>query len=274
MPNFLDTVFAKVRKLRIVTNQQMEQLGRQTVLYRFWPFFRIIAPAMIGYFALGSILESTTDLLPYKVYVGSGLMIWFNSAAAILVSLRMAGNSERRRALISLSSSPQLVAYSYLSPYLLISFFFYAPVFQFKLDQGGYREAICLTLITLLILYVSASIHVFLALTLCVLATLIRDLRFILPYFAQLLLFASPIFYSPRTPNTFLEEAWTRINLLSYLLMEYRKLIDNPFLEISSVMFLIAAFLISILLNRIVSRIVFVSFLSMNKSERLEIEEE
>jgi lipopolysaccharide transport system permease protein len=218
-------------------------------------------------------LESASGKLPYKVFVGSGLMIWLNFAAVILISLRMASSSERRNLLISLSSSPQLVAFSYLVPYSVISLFFYLPILQFKLSQGEYVETLSLTLITLLLLFVCVPVFLSLALSLCVLSTLIRDLRFILPYFSQLLLFASPIFYEPRNPNTFLEEFWTQINFLSFLISYYRELITHPFLDFTQVIVLIFVCLVFLFINRFLSRFAFVIFMSMGKNSMPEIEE-
>ena len=274
MSQKLRSLLLFARKIRLITRLQMEQLGRQTILYKFWPLFRIVAPVLIGYFALGSILESASGDLPYKVFVGSGLLIWLNFAAAVLISLRMASNSERRNLLVSLSSSPQLVAFSYLVPYSIVSLLFYVPIFQFKLSQGQYVEALSLTLITLLLFFVCIPVFLSLALALCVLSTLIRDLRFILPYFSQLLLLASPIFYAPRTPNTFIEEIWTQLNFLNFLISQYRELIVDPSLEFKKVIILTFSCLMSLIINRSLNRFVFVIFVSMEKNSISEIEEE
>jgi ABC-type polysaccharide/polyol phosphate export permease len=103
---------------------------------------------------------------------------------------------------------------------------------------------------------------------LSILTILIRDFRFVLPYFSQFFLLASPIFYLPRQPNTFFEIIWSKINILEMLITSYR---ESNIIYQTQLGFLFV-FIFFVFLNSIMNRVMLRTYLSFSESSNLEEE--
>ena len=246
----------------------MEQLGRNTILHKFWPIFRIYAPAMIAYFTLGSILEVSSGKLPYKIFVCSGLIFWIIFTGVLVNSVRIGSNNERRRIYLSLSQKPTVFFLAYLLPYTVAAFLVSIPVIIYEFDQMGWKHGLLFFLKTISYLILFIPISSFFVKVLSILTILIRDLRFVLPYFSQFFLLASPIFYLPRPPNTFFEIVWSKLNILEMLITSYRE--SNIIYQVQLRFLLVVIFFV--FLNSIMNRVMLRIYLSFSKSSILEEE--
>ena len=261
-------ILVDLRKLKLLIGIQMEQLGRNTILHKFWPIFRIYAPAMIAYFTIGSILEVSSGKLPYKIFVCSGLIFWIIFTGVLVNSVRIGSNNERRRIYLSLTQKPTVFFLAYLLPYTIAAFLVSIPVIIYEFDQMGWKQGLLFFSKTISYLLLSMPISSFFIKVLSILTILIRDFRFVLPYFSQFFLLASPIFYLPRQPNTFFEIIWSKINILEMLITSYR---ESNIIYQTQLGFLFV-FIFFVFLNSIMNRVMLRTYLSFSESSNLEEE--
>jgi len=176
---------------------------KQSIVGAAWAVVQPLFTAVIFTFLLGGIVKVDTDGIPYPIFSYTGLVLWTYFANSVnLGSNSMLANASLvtkvyfPRALIPLAACVAgLLDLSIASIILVVMMFFY---------HVSITMMIVLFLVPVLITFVLAA---GLAFWLSATNVRYRDVVFLVPFFIQLLLFATPILYSTSSLPQFL--TWT-----------------------------------------------------------------
>jgi lipopolysaccharide transport system permease protein len=165
---------------------------KQTILGVFWAVFQPVITMIIFTVFFGKLAKIPSDGIPYPIFVYSGLLLWnYFSAALTKTSGCMITNVEMikkiyfPRLILPLSSTATPLVDFFLS---FVIFGLIMVGFQFMPNLAGIALLPILLLISFL---ASCGLGLFLA----SLNVKYRDVRQILPFFIQLLLFLTPVIY-------------------------------------------------------------------------------
>lgn len=170
---------------------------KQTVLGVAWAVLQPLAQLLVFVLVFGKNADLKPDGVPYPVFVLSGqvLVTFFTS------SISAAG--------MSLLSQQNLITKIYFPrlyvPVSAIGAFFIDMLIGFVLlgcvmtyyGIGIHAGIVALPLIVLLLFFAAVGF----GLILSSITIMFRDLRFVIPFLVQIMLFASPVFYRPDLPS-------------------------------------------------------------------------
>lgn len=173
---------------------------KQTVLGVVWVLFQPLVASLIVAFVFGSLVRFDGAAVPYPVYILSGMIFWlFVFTAVTMASNVFVGNTNLvtkvyfPRIIFPIASTSACLTDLLISlPILLILMGFYGVAFSFQI-------LIAPVAIGLLFLLASVVGIMFSALN-----VRFRDVKFALPFFLQIWMLASPIFY----PSGLVPEKW------------------------------------------------------------------
>lgn len=166
---------------------------KQTILGVAWVIFQPLLSTIIFTFIFGVIIKINSGALPYPLFVFIGLNYWnFFSSCITSASGSLLGNEALikkvyfPRIIVPLSSiATNFFDFIISTLFLLILCAFYKVVPSIYL-------LIYFPILTILILMTTIGLGLFLA----ALNVRYRDVRQILPFFIQILIFLTPVFYS------------------------------------------------------------------------------
>ena len=165
---------------------------KQTIIGIGWAIAQPLLSLVVLIFVFGTIAKITTDGVPYPVFVSSGFLLWNFFARSISAA---AESITSNQLLIRNVAFPRIILpwvtvvvniVDFLSAFTILIFlmaYFHINFNLFGLFTLAYSF--------LMMVLFSAGIGSLLALF----NTLYRDIRFLIPYALQLLLFVSPIIY-------------------------------------------------------------------------------
>jgi lipopolysaccharide transport system permease protein len=169
---------------------------KETTLGILWAVLQPIFTLIVFVFFFGRFKEITNTGIPYLLFVYSGLVIWqFFSGSIIDAGQSLLSNSKILtkiyfpRLIIPMSVVCTRMIDGIFSIALLFALFFY---FGFV----PHWQIILLIPILFLVFYLCTSISFLLS----AMVVRFRDLKYIIPFFVQLLMFLSPIIYSSDNP--------------------------------------------------------------------------
>lgn len=208
---------------------------KQTILGFLWAILQPLVMAALFTFCLGNLISSNTQLnMPYGLFAFSGLVIWniFSSGLA------NAGNSMVANAnIIKKIYFPRLIIpFSSMLVALfdfLMSFIILIPLVYYF---GGqiYLKAI---------LYIPASVIMATIATLG-LGTLLaalnvkyRDFRYVIPFFIQALMFATPVIYPIRIASNQVLQSILKLNPMSAPLELFRASFSTQPIDPSNIIY-------------------------------------
>lgn len=165
---------------------------KQTILGVLWVIFQPLVSTGIFSIFFGKIAQMQSDNLPYPLFVFSGLILWFffsNSLSAISDVMVSEQN------LIKKVYFPKIILPIAILLTNSIDFAINLAVFiLFALLQGYFPNSMFIVFLLVGIFLTSVS-ALGLGLFLMSLNVKYRDVRYILPFFIQLLLFLTPVIY-------------------------------------------------------------------------------
>lgn len=209
--------------VKFITVQRFlfKSMGNQTILHRFWPFFKILAPVVVGYLAFGTILEQNATGYDYESWVLTGLIVWFPFSGMLSSSTNLLSNQLRRLRINSPLISVKLIIQGILFPNYMIAIF--ASILLGLKQDSFFLGSLSIAKSILFLMFISPLI-VMLTYFMGLLSALARDFRMLVPFLSQFLLLTSPIFYTPRTPNSKVESVVEFVNPLNVLLDIFRNM--------------------------------------------------
>lgn len=166
---------------------------KQTYLGMAWALFQPIVMTLLFTLSFGRIITTTTALsIPYPVFALSGFIIWnifssglSNAGNSMVSNANMIKKIYFPRLIIPISS----VLVSVID--FIISFLIFIPVLYYFDGTFYLRSLVLIPLSIFLTCLCTFGLGTFLA----ALNVKYRDFRYILPFFIQALLFATPVIY-------------------------------------------------------------------------------
>lgn len=173
---------------------------KQTLIGIGWAIFQPFLAMVVFSIFFGGLLKVPSDGIPYPIFVYVGLLFWqFFSTALSDTSMSLIAN----QAIITKVYFPRLLLP--LSSVLtkLVDFFFASLVLVGLMAYYGFLPHLSGFFILPLLLLICFLAAVGGGLFLAAINVKYRDVRYILPFFIQMLLFVTPVIYPPSIAGTY-----------------------------------------------------------------------
>jgi lipopolysaccharide transport system permease protein len=220
--------------------RDIKVLYKQTVIGAAWAILQPLLTMVVFTIFFGKLAKIPSEGIPYPIFSYSGLLIWTyfssgvsSSANSLVGSANLITKVYFPRLIIPLSSTLSGIVNYFIALVILIFMMFYY----------GFLPNLSIVLLPIIVFLASIS-ATGLGLWLSALNVKYRDVRYAIPFFIQLLLFATPVIY----PTTILSEKFRwllSLNPISGIIDAHRacllgyKSIDWPSLFISTAMTLL-----------------------------------
>ncbi|HFC10784.1 MAG TPA: ABC transporter permease [Candidatus Kaiserbacteria bacterium] len=165
---------------------------KQTAIGILWALFQPFIIMVVFSVFFGKFAKMPSDGIPYPIFVYTGLLFWqFFSGALTETSGSLVGNSN----IITKVYFPRLILP--LSGVLtkFVDFFIASIILAGMMVYYGYTPSLVGILLTPLLLLITFMASVGGGLVLASVNVKYRDVRYVLPFFIQMLLFVTPVIY-------------------------------------------------------------------------------
>ncbi|MFA5927115.1 MAG: ABC transporter permease [Patescibacteria group bacterium] len=165
---------------------------KQTVLGIIWAIFQPLLVMVIFTVFFGQLAKIPSDGVPYPIFVYSGLLLWnyFSSALTNASDCLIVNES-----IIKKVYFPRLILPISTAITPIIDFFFALIVLLGLMWYYGFAPSLSSILILVLLLLISLLTALGLGLFLASVNAKYRDVRYILPFFIQVLMYITPVIY-------------------------------------------------------------------------------
>ncbi|MBU2233683.1 ABC transporter permease, partial [Patescibacteria group bacterium] len=165
---------------------------KQTAIGITWALFQPFTTMVVFSIFFGNFAKMPSDNIPYPIFVYVGLLIWqFFSGALTETSNCLIVN----QAIITKVYFPRLILPISAVLTKLVDFFIASIILIGMMIYYGYTPNLMGLLILPLLLFISFMVAVGGGLFLAAVNVKYRDVRYILPFFIQMLMFITPVIY-------------------------------------------------------------------------------
>ncbi len=167
---------------------------KQTIIGVLWALFQPFVTMVVFTVFFGKFGKIPSDNIPYPIFVYAGLLLWQLFSATLLQASNSLVNQQN---LLTKVYFPRLILpisslFSNLVDFAIASIILVGLMFYYNFIPN----LIGLTLIPLLVL-ITCIFAVGLGLSLASLNVKYRDIKYILPFFVQIMMFLTPVIYPP-----------------------------------------------------------------------------
>lgn len=195
---------------------------KQTILGPIWFFVQPILTMVIYVFVFGSVAKISTDSIPQPLFYLSGIVMWnyfadcFNQTANTFTqNANIFGKVFFPRLIIPLSK-----IVSSLIKYLIQFSLFLALFFYYYFNSSVIQPSL-LILIVPILLVLMAGLGLGFGLIFSSLTTKYKDLKFLIQFGVQLLMYATPIIYPLSTiPEKY--QFWVKLNPIAHIVETFK----------------------------------------------------
>lgn len=178
--------------LYFLTWRDLKVRYKQTAIGVLWAVFQPFITMVVFSVFFGNFLDIPSDGVPYPIFVYTGLLFWqFFSTALADTSNVLITN----QAIITKVYFPRLLLPLSSVMTKFIDFIIAAVILAGMMIYYGYVPSISALAVIPLLLLVTFMASVGLGLFLAALNVKYRDVRYVLPFFIQILLFVTPVIY-------------------------------------------------------------------------------
>lgn len=165
---------------------------KQTIVGVGWAIFQPVMTMVVFTIFFGNLAKMPSDGVPYPIFVYVGLLFWqfFSSALSDASSSLLSNQS-----IVTKVYFPRLILPASTVATKFVDFFFAAIVLVVLMFYYGYTPNIIGLLVLPLLLLISFFAALGGGLFLAAMTVKYRDVRYILPYFIQILMFLTPVIY-------------------------------------------------------------------------------
>lgn len=195
---------------------------KQTILGPFWFFVQPILTMVIYVFVFGNIAKISTDSIPQPLFYLSGIVLWsyfaesFNQTSDTFTkNANLFGKVFFPRLIVPISHvvSALIKFLIQFSLFLLVYFYYYVNT---DILQPSYLIALLPFLLLLM-----AGLGLGFGLIFSSLTTKYKDLKFLIQFGVQLLMYATPIIYPMSSiPSNY--QFWIKLNPISHLIETFK----------------------------------------------------
>ena len=165
---------------------------KQTIIGVMWAIFQPFMTMVVFTIFFGRMAKMPSDGIPYPIFVYTGLLFWqFFSSALGSTSNCLISN----QAIITKVYFPRLILPISAVITQLVDFFIASGILVFLLIYYKYLPSLLGILLIPLLLLITFMASVGLGLFLASINVKYRDVRYVLPYFIQMMLFITPVIY-------------------------------------------------------------------------------
>lgn len=165
---------------------------KQTVIGIGWAIFQPFITMVVFSVFFGKLMQVPSDGIPYPIFVYTGLLFWqFFSSALSDTSNSLIGNAS----IITKVYFPRIILPMADTANKFVDFFFASVALVYLMFHYNYLPDFKGLLLVPLLLLITAATAVGLGLLLASVNVKYRDVRYVLPFFMQLLLFLTPVIY-------------------------------------------------------------------------------
>lgn len=165
---------------------------KQTAIGALWAIFQPFITMVVFSLFFGGLLKVPSDGVPYPIFVYTGLLFWqfFSSALAdtsnvMITNQNIITKVYFPRLILPLSSVATKFIDFFIASFILVGMMFYY----------GYTPHLSGLLIIPLLLIITFMASFGLGLFMASINVKYRDVRYVLPFFIQLLMFVTPVIY-------------------------------------------------------------------------------
>ncbi|MBU6427165.1 ABC transporter permease [Patescibacteria group bacterium] len=178
--------------LYFLTWRDLKVRYKQTFIGAAWAVFQPFMSMVVFSVFFGGLAKIPSDNVPYPIFVYTGLLFWqFFSAALSGTANSLVGN----QALITKVYFPRLILPISSVITQLVDFFIAAIIMVGLMIYYGFMPSFTGLLMIPLLLVITFMASVGGGLFLAAINVKYRDVRYVLPYFVQILLFVTPVIY-------------------------------------------------------------------------------
>lgn len=194
---------------------------KQTILGPIWFFVQPILTMVIYVFVFGKIANISTDGIPQPLFYLSGIIIWnYFSSCFSLTANTFTGNA----GIFGKVFFPRLIVpLSQIISNLIkffIQFLLFLTVFFYYLSNNTVNPSYLIILLPLLLLII-AGLGLGFGLIFSSLTTKYKDLKFLMQFGVQLLMYATPIIYPLSTiPEKY--QFWIKLNPITHIIETFK----------------------------------------------------
>lgn len=165
---------------------------KQTFIGVLWAVFQPFLTMVVFSLFFGGLLEVPSDGVPYPIFVYTGLLFWqfFSSALSDTSNVLITNQS-----IVTKVYFPRLLLPLSTVATKLVDFGIAAVILVGMMIYYGYTPSLLGVLILPLLLLITFMASVGLGLFLASVNVKYRDVRYVLPFFIQMLLFVTPVIY-------------------------------------------------------------------------------
>lgn len=166
---------------------------KQTALGAAWAIFQPVMTMIVFTIFFGNLAKIPSDNVPYPIFVYTGLLFWqFFSSALSETSNCLVSN----QAIVTKVYFPRLILPISSVLTKLVDFIVAAAVLVILMIYYGYHPNVVGILLIPLLLIITFMASVGGGLFLASINVKYRDVKYVLPYFIQILMFITPVIYS------------------------------------------------------------------------------
>ncbi|MDF1673514.1 MAG: ABC transporter permease [Vicingaceae bacterium] len=194
---------------------------KQTILGPIWFFVQPILTMVIYVFIFGKVAKISTDDIPQPLFYISGIIMWnYFSSCFSLTANTFTGNA----GIFGKVFFPRLIVpLSQITSNLIkfcIQFILFLIVFFYYLNSNAITPSYLIVLLPVLILII-AVLGLGLGLIFSSLTTKYKDLKFLMQFGIQLLMYATPVIYPLSTiPAQY--QFWFKLNPLTHVIETFK----------------------------------------------------
>ncbi len=190
--NDLREVWTYKELLYFFTWRDLKVRYKQTALGAAWAIFQPVMTMVVFTIFFGNLAKMPSDNVPYPIFVYTGLLFWqFFSSALSSTSMCLIAN----QSIVTKVYFPRLILPISSVLTQVVDFAVAGVVLIGMMIYYGYHPNIIGILLVPLLLFITFMASVGLGLFLAAVNVKYRDVRYILPYFIQILMFVTPVIY-------------------------------------------------------------------------------
>ncbi len=178
--------------LYFLTWRDLKVRYKQTSIGVLWAIFQPFITMVVFSIFFGGLLKTPSDGVPYPIFVYTGLLFWqFFSSALSDTSNVLITN----QAIITKVYFPRLLLPLSSVATKFIDFIIAAVILAGMMIYYGYTPQLTAIVVIPILLIITFFASVGLGLVLAAINVKYRDVRYVLPFFIQILLFLTPVIY-------------------------------------------------------------------------------
>jgi ABC-type polysaccharide/polyol phosphate export permease len=221
----LRVVMSESRKILLIYDFTQKIAGNQAFFHRLLPYFQVFSPVVIGYIVFGNMLEQTTGVIPFRIWVCTGAIVWLFFLCVLMAGSKIFSNKTRRGRFLLCGPTFWTQVNAFFPAYFFMVVLLGVYLFQSIFRTQNLVMASSKLLITALLIMFSIPVLQTSIVLIGICTAFFRDFRILIPFIAQALLFTSPIFFESQIADTLLEKFIVAVNPLTPILDFFRNFI-------------------------------------------------